>query len=97
MDSARDHDFVSKKAISFIVNCKDQAEVDYYWNKLSAVPESEQCGWLKDKFGVSWQIVPMVLGELLTDPDGAKADRVMEALLQMKKLDIRELQTAAKG
>jgi predicted 3-demethylubiquinone-9 3-methyltransferase (glyoxalase superfamily) len=97
MDSAQAHDFTFNEAISFIVNCKDQAEVDYYWNKLSAVPESEQCGWLKDKFGVSWQIVPMVLGELLTDPDGARADRVMEALLQMKKLDIRELRTAAKG
>jgi predicted 3-demethylubiquinone-9 3-methyltransferase (glyoxalase superfamily) len=97
MDSARDHDFTLNEAISFIVNCKDQAEVDYYWNKLSAVPESEQCGWLKDKFGVSWQIVPTIVGEMLTDPDGAKADRVMEALLQMKKLDIRELRTAAKG
>ena len=95
MDSAREHDFSFNEAISLIVNCEDQAEVDYYWEKLSAVPESEQCGWLKDRFGVSWQIVPTVLGELMTDPDRAKADRVMEAVLQMKKLDIDELHAAA--
>jgi predicted 3-demethylubiquinone-9 3-methyltransferase (glyoxalase superfamily) len=95
MDSAREHDFSFNEAISLIVNCEDQAEVDYYWERLSAVPESEQCGWLKDRFGVSWQIVPTVLGELMTDPDRAKADRVMEAVLQMKKLDIDELHVAA--
>jgi predicted 3-demethylubiquinone-9 3-methyltransferase (glyoxalase superfamily) len=95
MDSAREHDFTFNEAISFIVNCKDQAEIDFYWKKLSAVPESEQCGWLKDRFGVSWQIVPTVLGKLLTDPDRAKADRVMETLLPMKKLDIKELEAAA--
>jgi predicted 3-demethylubiquinone-9 3-methyltransferase (glyoxalase superfamily) len=95
MDSAREHDFSFNEAISFIVNCDDQAEVDYYWERLSAVPESEQCGWLKDRFGVSWQIVPTVLGELMTDPDPAKADRVMKAVLQMKKLDIDELHAAA--
>jgi predicted 3-demethylubiquinone-9 3-methyltransferase (glyoxalase superfamily) len=95
MDSAREHDFSFNEAISLIVNCEDQAEVDYYWERLSAVPESEQCGWLKDRFGVSWQIVPTVLGELMTDPDRAKADRVMEAVLQMKKLDIDELHAAA--
>lgn len=95
MDSAQAHDFSFNEAISFIVNCEDQAEVDYYWERLSAVPESEQCGWLKDRFGVSWQIVPTVLGELITDPDRARADRVMEAMLQMKKLDIEELHTAA--
>ncbi|MGQ0849437.1 MAG: VOC family protein [Actinomycetota bacterium] len=95
MDSARSHEFSFNEAISFIVNCKDQAEVDYYWEELSAVPESEQCGWLEDRFGVSWQIVPTVVGELVADPDRAKADRVMEALLRMKKLDIEELQAAA--
>lgn len=95
MDSAQAHEFGFNEAISFIVNCKDQAEVDYFWQKLSAVPESEQCGWLKDKFGVSWQIVPTVLNELLTDPDQARADRAMEAMLEMKKLDIAELQAAA--
>jgi predicted 3-demethylubiquinone-9 3-methyltransferase (glyoxalase superfamily) len=97
MDSAREHDFTFNEAISFIVNCDDQAEVDYYWDKLSAVPESEQCGWLKDKFGVSWQIVPTVLGKLMADSDRARADRVMEAVLQMKKIDLKELQDAAKG
>ena len=95
MDSAREHNFTFNEAISFIVNCKDQAEVDFYWKKLSAVAESEQCGWLKDKFGVSWQIVPRVLGKLMTDPDRAKVDRVTEAFLQMKKLDVNELEAAA--
>jgi predicted 3-demethylubiquinone-9 3-methyltransferase (glyoxalase superfamily) len=95
MDSAQAHEFGFNEAISFIVNCKNQAEVDYFWQKLSAVPESEQCGWLKDKFGVSWQIVPTVLNELLTDPDQARADRAMEAMLDMKKIDIAELQAAA--
>ena len=95
MDSAREHDFSFNEAISFIVNCEDQAEVDYFWGKLSAVPGSEQCGWLKDKFGVSWQIVPIALSGLLADLDRARSDRVMKALLEMKKLDIAELQAAA--
>ena len=95
MDSAREHDFSFNEAISFIVNCEDQAEVDYFWEKLSAVPESEQCGWVKDKFGVSWQIVPTVLSGLLAGSDRAKSDRVMKAVLEMKKLDIAELQAAA--
>ena len=95
MDSAREHDFTFNEAVSFIVDCGDQAEVDYYWEKLSAVPESEQCGWLKDKFGVSWQIVPTVLNKLVADSDRAKANRVMEAMLQMKKLDVAALQAAA--
>jgi predicted 3-demethylubiquinone-9 3-methyltransferase (glyoxalase superfamily) len=95
MDSAQAHEFGFNEAISFIVNCKDQAEVDYFWEKLSAVPESEQCGWLMDQFGVSWQIVPTVLGELLADPDQARSDRAMEAMLEMKKLDIAGLQAAA--
>ncbi len=97
MDSAQDHQFTFNEAISFIVNCKDQAEVDHYWNKLSAVPESEVCGWLKDKYGVSWQIVPTVLYDLLKDPDRASADRAMEAMLKMKKLDVAELKAAARG
>ena len=95
MDSAQRHDFFFNEAISFLVNCEDQAEVDYFWEKLSAVPESEQCGWLKDKFGVSWQIVPTALSELLADADRAKSDRVMKAMLKMKKLDIAEIQAAA--
>ena len=95
MDSAVAHEFDFNEAISFVVDCKDQAEVDYLWGKMSAVPESEQCGWLKDKFGVSWQIVPTVLNKLLTDPDPAKAKRAMEAMLKMKKLDVAELKAAA--
>ena len=95
MDSAREHDFTFNEAVSFIVNCGDQAEVDSYWERLSAIPESEQCGWLKDKFGVSWQIVPTVLNHLLADPDRGKADRVMDSMLKMKKLDIAELEAAA--
>jgi predicted 3-demethylubiquinone-9 3-methyltransferase (glyoxalase superfamily) len=97
MDSAREHDFTFNEAISFIVRCQDQAEVDNYWNRLSAVPESEQCGWLKDRYGVSWQIIPSVLYTLLSSGDQGKADRVMEALLPMKKIDVAELEAAARG
>ncbi len=81
-------------AISLYVDCATQEEVDHLWNQLSAVPEAEQCGWLQDKFGVSWQIVPSVLGKLMQDEDPAKAKRVVEAMLQMKKLDIAALQAA---
>jgi predicted 3-demethylubiquinone-9 3-methyltransferase (glyoxalase superfamily) len=94
MDSALQHDFTFNEALSFIVNCDTQAEVDHFWNALSAVPEAEQCGWLKDKFGVSWQIVPTALAKRLSDPDSTKAQRVMEAMLQMKKLDIAALERA---
>jgi predicted 3-demethylubiquinone-9 3-methyltransferase (glyoxalase superfamily) len=86
--------FKFSEAISFVVNCKDQEEVDHYWEKLSAVPESEQCGWCKDKFGVSWQVVPSILAEQLNDPDKEKAGRVMQAMLQMKKIDIEALKKA---
>lgn len=86
--------FKFTEAVSFVVDCKDQAEVDYYWEKLSAHPESEQCGWLKDKFGLSWQIVPSDLGKLMSDPDPIKAGRVMAAMLKMKKIDIAELEKA---
>lgn len=82
-------------AVSFMVECEDQAEVDYYWSKLSADPEAEACGWLKDKFGVSWQIAPRQWGQLITDADPAKAGRVMQAMMQMKKIDIAGLQRAA--
>ncbi len=95
MDSARAHDFSFNEAISFVVNCEDQGELDYFWDALSAVPESEQCGWLKDRYGVSWQIVPTVLYELMSDPDREKSDRVMEAMLKMKKLDVAQLKAAA--
>ncbi len=82
------------EAVSFVVNCQTQEEVDSYWEKLSAGGSEIQCGWLKDKFGLCWQIVPILLFELLSDPDKEKAQRVMNALLQMKKLDIHALKQA---
>jgi len=92
-------DFKFSEAISFQVNCETQQEVDQYWDKLSegGNKDAQQCGWLKDKFGLSWQIVPMVLPQLLADPDKQKASRVMNAMLEMKKLDIQQLQKAATG
>lgn len=89
--------FKFNEAISFSVDCATQEEVDYFWERLSAVPESEQCGWLKDKYGLSWQIVPKQLNEMLEDKDPVKAGRVMNALLQMKKLDIAGLKKAYEG
>jgi len=86
--------FKFTEAISFIVNCETQQEVDRLWEKLSEHGEKGQCGWLKDKYGVSWQIVPRVLGEMLQDKDPKKSERVMKALLQMKKLDIKTLKQA---
>jgi len=97
MDSAREHNFTFNEAISFIVNCKTQKEIDYYWDKLSAVPEAEQCGWLKDKYGLSWQIVPTAMGDMLKDKDKKKLARVTEAFLKMKKFDIAALKRAYKG
>src|SRR5439155_17471752 len=82
------------EAISLFVNCKTQAEVDEYWTKLTAGGEEGPCGWLKDKFGLSWQIVPTILGELLSDPDPVKSQRVMKAMLQMKKIDSEKLKQA---
>lgn len=82
------------EAFSLVVNCDSQAELDEYWHKLSAHPQSEQCGWLKDKFGVSWQIVPSLMYDMLKSPDKAKLARVTAAMLQMKKLDIAALQRA---
>jgi len=87
--------FSFSPAISFVVNCQTQQEVDELWEKLSTGGEQQQCGWLKDKYGVTWQIVPTALGELLSNPDAAKAQRVMQAMLQMNKLDINGLQQAA--
>lgn len=86
--------FKFTEAISFVVNCETQAEVDEYWKKLSAGGQEVQCGWLKDKYGVAWQIVPTILGKLLSDPDPEKSRRVMQAMLQMVKLDIRVLEQA---
>lgn len=87
-------EFKFSEAISFLVNCETQAEVGELWEKLSAGGEIQECGWLKDKYGLSWQIVPTVLGELLSDPDPVKSQRVMQAMLQMKKLDIAGLRRA---
>jgi predicted 3-demethylubiquinone-9 3-methyltransferase (glyoxalase superfamily) len=81
-------------AISFVVSCEDQAEVDHYWEHLTTGGQEDQCGWLTDKFGVSWQIVPKALDEMLADPDPQKAYRAMQAMLKMVKLDIAELQKA---
>ncbi|MGI6454176.1 MAG: VOC family protein [bacterium] len=90
-----DH-FQFTEAISFVVNCDTQEELDYYWEALSAGgdPKAQQCGWLKDRYGVSWQIVPTVLDEMLQSPDGEKSSRVMRAILQMKKIDIAALRRA---
>lgn len=89
--------FKFTEAVSFYVECNDQEEVDYFWKKLSAVPESEVCGWLKDKFGLSWQIIPRQMGEYLSDPDKEKAGRVMQAMLKMKKIEIEDLKKAYEG
>lgn len=89
--------FKFTEAISLHVACESQDEVDYYWDKLGDGGRIDQCGWLKDKFGLSWQIVPTILHKLLSDPDRGKANRVMQAMLQMKKLDIAKLKQAADG
>lgn len=86
--------FQFTEAVSFIVNCETQAEVDRLWDKLSEGGEKVQCGWLKDKYGMSWQIVPAVLGRMLTDPDPRRSARVLQAVMGMKKLDIKELEEA---
>lgn len=92
MDSSWPHEFSFNEAISLVVDCETQQEIDYYWEKLSAVPEAEQCGWLKDQFGVSWQIVPVILGELMSDL--SRSERVINAFMQMKKFDIEKLKNA---
>ncbi len=97
MDGGGKHDFSFNEAVSFIVKCDTQEEIDYYWEKLSAVPEAEQCGWLKDKFGVSWQITPTVMDEMMMSGDEAKIKRVTEAFLKMKKFDTAVLEKAARG
>jgi predicted 3-demethylubiquinone-9 3-methyltransferase (glyoxalase superfamily) len=91
--------FKFNEAISLQINCETQKEVDYYWEKLGAGGDknAQQCGWLKDKFGVSWQVVPTVLAEMVGDPDSKKSERAMQAMLQMKKLDIAELKRAYAG
>jgi predicted 3-demethylubiquinone-9 3-methyltransferase (glyoxalase superfamily) len=97
MDSARVHDCPFNEAISLIVNCEDQKEIDYYWTKLSAHPKAEQCGWIKDKYGLSWQIDAIELREMLNTKDASQMKRLMEAMLKMKKLDVAELKRAFNG
>ena len=89
--------FKFTEAISLYVDCESQEEVDHYWEKLSAGGQVQQCGWLKDKFGLSWQIIPSALPKLLSDPDKGRAMRAMQAMLQMKKIDVAALQKAAAG
>jgi len=89
--------FTFSPAISFVINCQTQKEVDYFWQKLSEGGKTNQCGWLDDKYGLSWQVVPTILSKLIADKDPAKSQRVMKAMLQMEKLDIKRLKQAATG
>ena len=97
MDSSGPHAFVFNEAVSFIVNCETQEEIDRYWEQLSAVPQAEQCGWLKDKYGVSWQIVPTVMNEMMGTGTPEQKARLTQAFLKMKKFNIAELQKAYSG
>ena len=97
MDSAYPHEFAFNEAISFIVPCEDQQEIDFFWDKLSAVPEAEQCGWLKDRFGLSWQISPTAMDEMMREGSPEQIARVTQAFLQMKKFDLAELRKAYEG
>ena len=97
MDSARTHGFTFNEAISLIVNCDTQEQIDYYWERLSADPKAEQCGWLKDKYGLSWQVTPVLMGEMLASKDPQKLARVTQVFLQMKKFDIAKLKEAYEG
>ncbi len=97
MDGPGEHAFTFNEAISLLVSCNDQEEIDYYWNKLSADKNSEQCGWLKDQYGVSWQIAWKDMGKVLGSPERDKANRAMAAMMQMKKIDIAKLEEAFNG
>ena len=97
MDGGHMHDFAFNEAVSFAVNCDDQKELDHYWSKLSAVPQAELCGWLKDKFGISWQIVPTVLEEMMSKGTPGQINRATQAFLSMKKFDIALLEKAYQG
>jgi predicted 3-demethylubiquinone-9 3-methyltransferase (glyoxalase superfamily) len=97
MDSTHEHKFKFNEAISLMVNCDTQEEIDYHWEKLSAVPEAEQCGWLKDKFGISWQIVPTAMDKMMRDGNPEQIARVTQAFLKMKKFDLAELRKAYQG
>lgn len=95
MDGAGEHPFRFSEGISFMVRCRDQAEIDYFWERLSAVPEAEQCGWCKDRFGLSWQVVPTALDAVMRSGDAARIARVTQAFLPMKKFDVAALEAAA--
>jgi predicted 3-demethylubiquinone-9 3-methyltransferase (glyoxalase superfamily) len=97
MDSAEQHNFGFNEAVSLLVLCEDQAEIDYYWEKLSAVPEAEQCGWLKDKYGVAWQISPREMEDMMREGTPEQIDRVTQAFLPMKKLDLAKIRAAYEG
>lgn len=97
MDSAHEHKFNFNEAFSFMVYCDTQEEIDYYWERLSAVPEAEQCGWLKDRVGLSWQIVPTEMDEMMGKGTPEQLARLTEAFLKMKKFDLAELREAYKG
>jgi len=97
MDSAHDHNFTFNEAISLLVPCQTQAEIDYYWEKLSADPQAEQCGWLKDQFGLSWQVWPTAMGEMMKNGTREQIERVTQAFLPMKKFDLATLQRAYEG
>jgi predicted 3-demethylubiquinone-9 3-methyltransferase (glyoxalase superfamily) len=97
MDSARGHDFSFNEAVSFLVHCETQQEIDHYWDKLSAVPEAEQCGWLKDRYGLSWQVVPNAMDRMMENGDKKKMAAVTQAFLKMKKFDLAELERVYAG
>ena len=97
MESAHEHKFKFNEAISLMVNCDTQEVIDYYWEKLSAVPEAEQCGWLKDKFGISWQIVPTAMDTMMRDGNPEQIARVTQAFLKVKKFDLADLRKAYQG
>lgn len=97
MDNAFDADYSFNEAFSLMINCEDQKEIDYYWDKLSAVPEAEQCGWVKDRFGVSWQIVPSNLEDIMFNGSKEEVQRVTEAFMKMKKFDLEALERARRG
>lgn len=97
MDSAHEHKFDFNEAVSLLINCNDQAEIDYFWEKMSAVPAAEQCGWIKDKYGVSWQINAADMNTMLTEGSPEQVDRVVKAFLPMKKFDLAKLKAAYEG
>jgi len=97
MDSGQQHDFTFNEAVSFLVRCKNQNEIDYFWDKLSADPQAEQCGWLKDRYGLSWQISPVLMEEMMEKGTQEQLDRVTSTFLQMKKFDLEKLKAAYNG